>query len=227
MPRKTKTLMTLMTKTGKTDVVPNIYRIEPIDQVFSLTWNIGTRCNYDCMYCPTGLHDNHSKHVSLDLLKQRWQSIFNKTAHKNLPYKISFTGGEVTVNKSFLPLLRWMREHYQDKIAKILVTSNGSASLSYYTKLYALIDNLSLSFHSEHADEQKFFDLAITLHKNLTPDEHLHVNIMNEAWNQDRIKMYQQLLNKHNISNAVNNINYSMQTRPIPIMKGNANLDIQ
>jgi uncharacterized radical SAM superfamily Fe-S cluster-containing enzyme len=178
------------------------------------------------MYCPTSLHDNHSKHVSLDLLKQRWQSIFNKTAHRNLPYKISFTGGEVTVNKSFLPLVRWMRENYQQNIAKILVTSNGSASVNYYTKLYELIDNLSLSFHSEHADEQKFFDLAITLHRNLTSDKHLHVNIMNEVWNQDRINIYQQLLNKHNISNAVNNINYLMQTRPIPIMKGNTNLDI-
>ena len=206
--------------------MPNIYRIEPTDQAFSVTWNIGTRCNYDCMYCPTSLHDNYSKHVSLDLLKQRWQSIFSKTAHKNLPYKISFTGGEVTVNKSFLPLLRWMRENYQDNIAKILVTSNGSASLNYYTKLYTLIDNLSLSFHSEHADEQKFFDLAIELHQNLLPGKHLHVNIMDESWNQDRIKLYQKILDQHSISNVVNNIDYSMQTRSIPIIKGKFNLEI-
>ena len=206
--------------------MPNIYRIEPTDQVFSLTWNIGTRCNYDCMYCPTSLHDNYSKHASLDLLKQRWQSIFSKTARRNLLYKISFTGGEVTVNKSFLPLLRWMRKNYQDNIAKILVTSKGSASLNYYTKLYALIDNLSLSFHSEHADEQKFFDLAIKLHQNLLPGKHLHVNIMDESWNQDRIKLYQKILDQYDISNAVNNIDYSMQTRSIPIMKGKINLGI-
>jgi MoaA/NifB/PqqE/SkfB family radical SAM enzyme len=206
--------------------MPNIYRIEPTDQVFSLTWNIGTRCNYDCMYCPTSLHDNYSKHSSLELLKQRWQSVFGKTAHKNLPYKISFTGGEVTVNKSFLPLLRWMRENYQPNIAKILVTSNGSASLNYYTKLYALVDNLSLSFHSEHADEQKFFDLVIKLHQNLLPGKHLHVNIMNEVWNQHRIPEYQRILDQHNISNVVNNIDYSKQTRSFPIMKGESNLDI-
>ena len=206
--------------------MPNIYRIEPTDQVFSLTWNIGTRCNYDCMYCPTSLHDNYSKHSSLELLKQRWQSVFGKTAHKNLPYKISFTGGEVTVNKSFLPLLRWMRENYQPNIAKILVTSNGSASLNYYTKLYALVDNLSLSFHSEHADEQKFFDLAIKLRQNLLPGKHLHVNIMNEVWNQHRIPEYQRILDQHNISNVVNNIDYSKQTRSFPIMKGESNLDI-
>jgi hypothetical protein len=178
------------------------------------------------MYCPTSLHDNYSKNVPVYLLKQRWQSIFSKTSHKNLLYKISFTGGEVTVNKGFLPFLQWIQENYQENIAKILVTSNGSASLNYYTKLYTLVDNLSLSFHSEHADEQKFFDLAIELHRNLAPGKHLHINIMNELWNQDRIKMYQQLLNKHSISNAVNNINYSMQTRSIPIMKGKLNLEI-
>jgi MoaA/NifB/PqqE/SkfB family radical SAM enzyme len=206
--------------------MPNIYRIEPTDQVFSLTWNIGTRCNYDCMYCPSNLHDNHSKHASLDLLQQRWKSIFDKTAHKNLPYKISFTGGEVSVNKSFLPLLQWMRENYQDNIAKILVTSNGSASLNYYTKLYALVDNLSLSFHSEHADEQKFFNLVIRLHQRLDPGKHLHVNIMNEFWNQDRIPMYQKILNQHGISNMINHINYTIQTRSIPIMKGKTNFEI-
>jgi hypothetical protein len=178
------------------------------------------------MYCPTSLHDNHSKHASLDQLKKRWQSIFSKTSHKNLLYKISFTGGEVTVNKSFLPLLKWMRENYQDNISKILVTSNGSASLNYYTKLYALVDNLSLSFHSEHADEQKFFDLAIKLRQNLMPGKHLHINIMNEDWNQDRIPLYQKILDQHSISNAVNNVDYSTQTRSIPIMKGKINLEI-
>jgi hypothetical protein len=119
-----------------------------------------------------------------------------------------------------------MRENYQDNIAKILVTSNGSASLNYYTKLYTLIDNLSLSFHSEHADEQKFFDLAIELHQNLLPGKHLHVNIMDESWNQDRIKLYQKILDQHSISNVVNNIDYSMQTRSIPIIKGKFNLEI-
>jgi MoaA/NifB/PqqE/SkfB family radical SAM enzyme len=178
------------------------------------------------MYCPTSLHDDHSKHAPLDQLKQRWQSIFSKTVHKNLPYKISFTGGEVTVNKSFLPLLQWMRKDYQANIAKILVTTNGSANLNYYTKLYALVDNLSLSFHSEHADEQKFFDLAIKLHQNLLPGKHLHVNIMNETWNQHRIPAYQEILEQYGISNAINSINYSKQTRSFPIMKGKANLEI-
>lgn len=206
--------------------MPKIYKVEPTDRVFSVTWNIGTRCNYDCMYCPPSLHDSTSRHPSLALLQQRWQSIYSKTSDKNLPYKISFTGGEVSVNKSFLPLVRWLRDNYQNNIAKILVTSNGSANLGYYNRLFALIDNLSLSFHSEHADEQKFFDLTLSLHQNLLPGKHLHVNIMNEHWNQDRIPFYCKLLEEHNISHNVNQIDYSLQTRPVPIMKGKLNLAI-
>lgn len=207
--------------------MPKIYKLEPVDQVFSVTWNIGTRCNYDCMYCPTELHDNHSRHASLEQLKKRWLSIYQKTSDKNLPYKISFTGGEVSANKSFLPLVRWMRNTYQSQIATVLATSNGSAGLGYYTRLFALVDNLSLSFHSEHADEQKFFDLVIALHRNLSKGKHLHVNIMDEFWNQERIPAYQALLAKHNISYAVNKIDYSLQTRSVPIMKGKLNLEIQ
>lgn len=206
--------------------MPNIYRIEPTDQVFSVTWNIGTRCNYDCMYCPTSWHDNHSPHASLDVMKQRWLSIFDKTCHRNLPYKISFTGGEVTVNKGFLPLVAWLRGNYQSRIAKILVTSNGSASAQYYTRMFELIDNLSLSFHSEHADEQKFFDVVIALRQRLKPGKHLHVNIMGETWNQDRIPVYETLLSKHGVSHNVNKIDYSLQTRTFPIMKGKSNLEI-
>lgn len=207
--------------------MPNIYKLEPVDKAFSITWNIGIRCNYDCMYCPTAWHDNTSRYPNLALLQQRWQSIYNKTSHKNLPYKIGFTGGEVSSNKSFLPLLEWLRENYGNNIFKILVTSNASASLKYYLRLFKLVDNLSLSFHSEHADENNFFDKVIALHKNLPPNKHLHVNIMDESWNQTRIPLYTDILSKHDISHSVNKIDYSMATRSVPIMKGKQNLAIQ
>ena len=207
--------------------MPKVYKLEPIDRVFSITWNIGTRCNYDCMYCPTTLHDNHSKHTSLELLKRRWQLIYEKTSHTNLPYKISFTGGEVSANKNFLPLVRWIRNYHESKIFKILATSNGSASLSYYRRLITLVDNLSLSLHSEHVDEQKFFDTVLLLHQNLPVGKHLHVNIMDEFWNQQRIPYYQALLKQQGISHSVNKIDYSLQTRTVPIMKGKLNLALQ
>ena len=66
----------------------------------------------------------------------------------------------------------------------------------------------------------------MSLHKDMLPGKHLHVNIMNESWNQDRIPAYTKLLAEHNISHNVNEIDYSVQTRSMPIMKGKLNLAI-
>ena len=203
-----------------------IYKVEPAEQRFSITWNIGPRCNYDCMYCPTMLHDNHSTHPSLDLLKKRWLSIYEKTYQQNLLYKLSFTGGEVSANKSSLPLFEWLTENYGHCIDKILVTTNGSASLAYYKKMFKIVNNMSFSLHSEHVHETKFFDTVISLKKTLPGDRHLHVSIMDEFWNQARIPEYVKILQTHGISCQVNKIDYSKQTRTIPIMKGKLDLEI-
>jgi organic radical activating enzyme len=200
-----------------------ITSVEPIDSVFSITWKITVRCNYDCMYCPTKWHNNNGEHHSLQQLKDAWHRILEKTQQSNLPYKISFTGGEITTNKNFLPFLQWLRSYYNDKIFMILMTTNGSASYQYYTKLTKLVDNLSFSVHSEHIDEKRFFDTILKLKSN-NPECFVHVNIMDEFWNRERIPLYVQLLEQHSISHSINTVKYSLQTRTVPIMKGKLNL---
>lgn len=205
---------------------PSIVSVVPTENTFSVTWQLGIRCNYDCMYCPAKWHDNTSKHHSLDTLKEAWLNIFQKTKHQNLKYKIAFTGGEVTNNKFFLPFIEWLRTNYSNNISKLLVTTNGSATLHYYTKLFKYIDNISISIHSEHIDEQKIFDKIVKLSQTIDVNKWLHVNIMNEYWNHTRIEYYQELLTKHEISHEVNEINYTMKTREHPIFKGNLNFEI-
>ena len=201
-----------------------IVQVEPTESYFSLTWQLGIRCNYDCMYCPAEWHDNTSRHHSLDTLKQTWISVLAKTNQS--AYKISFTGGEPTSSKSFLPFLKWLRTEYVNIKFKILLTTNGSATYKYYHQLYEYVDNISFSVHSEHIDERKFFDTVVLLHSTIDNSKHLHVNIMNEAWNQSRIPQYQKILQEHGISNNVNEINYARQTRSVPVFKGKLNLDI-
>lgn len=201
-----------------------IIKIEPANKLFSVTWNLGARCNYDCMYCPTMYHDDTSKHKSFAELTKVWEDIVEKTSDRGLKYKISFTGGEVTGNKNFMPLLSWLRTNHNDSIGQILLTTNGSATYKYYKSLFELVDNVSFSLHSEHVNEQKFFDCVIKLHSSIPLSRHLHVNIMDEWWNTDRIEMYCKLLTKHKISHAVNKVDYTTQTRKYPIMKGKLNL---
>ena len=203
-----------------------IVRVTPVPEYFSLTWMLGSRCNYDCMYCPTELHDSTSRPHDLATMQQVWRNIHNKTQHKNLPYKISFTGGEVTANKNFLPLFEWLRTNYPD-IAMILLTTNGSASQRYYEKLSGVVDSISFSTHSEYMDEQRFFNIVVAVNQLMVrPAKSVHVNIMNEHWNQDRIKLYQKWLTNHNISHSVNTINYTTATRTYILDQGVKNLAV-
>lgn len=186
---------------------------------------IGARCNYDCMYCPTDLHDTTSSHPDLEQLKTVWDSFYQKTQHINLPYKISFTGGEVTANRSFLPLVEHLRSGAFN-IGQLLVTTNGSASVNYYTRLSGLVDAISFSTHSEFINEQEFFNKTQVINNlMIRPAKSFHLNIMNEFWNQDRIALYQAWCLQHSISHSINQIDYNAQTRSEPILQGVYNLE--
>lgn len=191
----------------------------------SLTWMIGARCNYDCMYCPTELHDSTSKHPDINKLKEVWNSFYFKTKHIGLPYKISFTGGEVTANKSLLPLIKFLKNN-DFNIGQLLVTTNGSASLNYYKQLSSLTDAISFSTHSEFIDEQKFFNKVLKINELMIgPQKSCHLNIMDEFWNRDRIELYKSWCIKYNISYSINLIEYEYGTRTYPIMNGTYNFE--
>jgi MoaA/NifB/PqqE/SkfB family radical SAM enzyme len=204
---------------------PKIIRVEPTDSYIMLTWMIGSRCNYDCMYCPTELHDATSKGPEFEKLKLAWDSFYFKTKHIGLPYKISFTGGEVTAIKSFLPLIEYLRsDHFN--LAQLLVTTNGSASVNYYRRLAELVHAISFSTHSEFFNEQEFFNKVKEIDQiMIRPERSVHVNIMDEYWNQDRIELYKSWCTKHNISYSTNLVDYDRQTRTQPIMQGTYNLE--
>jgi MoaA/NifB/PqqE/SkfB family radical SAM enzyme len=205
---------------------PRIVKVSPTKEYFSITWRLTTRCNYDCMYCPTKWHDTTSQQHTLSELQQYWRDIYSKSQHKNLKYKISFTGGELTTNRDFLPFVTWLSTTYQDNIFQILVTTNGSATTKYYCRMFEYVDNISFSLHSEHVDEQKFFNMIQELKESISPKKFIHVNIMNEFWNQDRITMYKKLLDNLKVSHSINELDYDLKTRETPAIKGKLNLEI-
>lgn len=214
-----------VTATSKKIILHKIINVRPTDPMISLTWMIGSRCNYDCMYCPTELHDNVSAHADLEKLKTAWHSMHEKTSDLGLPYKISFTGGEVTANKSFLPLIEYLQSG-KFNIGQLLVTTNGSASQNYYRRLSQIVDCISFSTHSEFFNEKDFFDKVYKIDQiMIRPKKSVHVNIMDEWWNRDRIILYQQWLEKRNISYSINVVDYDSQTRSYPLKQGTQNLD--
>jgi molybdenum cofactor biosynthesis enzyme MoaA len=203
-----------------------IVQVSPTEDYFSINWQVGVRCNYDCMYCSPEWHDTTSQHHDLETMQKAWHSIVEKTEHLKLSYKISFTGGELTTNKHFLPFVGWLRQNYNSRLFKLMVTTNGSATLKYYTKMFDAIDNITFSVHSEHINEQKFFDMIIKLKNTINDSQFLQVAIMNEFWNKDRIVLYKEILDQNGISYTVNEIDYKYQTRTYPILQGKLNLEV-
>ena len=176
------------------------------------------------MYCPAELHDMTSRPHDLETMQTAWKNIYAKTKHNNLPYKISFTGGEVTANKNFLPLVEWLRSEYHD-IAMILMTTNGTASENYYRKLSNFVDSISFSTHSEFIHEQEFFNKVEAINNIMPrPDKSVHVNIMDEHWNQSRIELYKPWLTARGISHSVNAIDYSQRVRENFLTEGKYDL---
>ena len=193
-----------------------IIKIEPTNPTFAVTWNIGLRCNFDCMYCPEKFHNLTDIDLTLDELQSRWRIIFAKTQKRGLKYKLSFTGGEVTVNKNFLPFLIWLNENYKEYISETGITTNGSASKQYYLDIISIdiISFISFSTHSEFFNEQKFFETAIAVNAlSRILNKSVHINIMDEFWNAEKTIVYCNFLKKQNINYSINEIDYSYKIR--------------
>jgi MoaA/NifB/PqqE/SkfB family radical SAM enzyme len=104
-------------------------------------WNIGKRCNYDCSYCPSAIHDNTSSHTDIEILK----STVDKLMTLGKPIRLSFTGGEPTVHPQFKDLLRYCKHV---GISWISVTTNGTLPAQFYNVLP--IEQLIFSVHFEY-----------------------------------------------------------------------------
>lgn len=127
--------------------------------MFYVTWDLGKRCNYDCSYCPASRHDNVSSHASLDMLKSnvdflyRYVSLYMQK-RSNKDASVSFTGGEPTVNPSFIEFISHLRSVHRDRYAdqfncRFTLTSNGAMSAKMAESIIANMDHITISYHAE------------------------------------------------------------------------------
>ena len=105
-----------------------------------IEWNLGKRCNYDCSYCPTSIHDNSSPHTDIEILK----TTVDKLMTLGKPVRISFTGGEPCVHPKFLELVKYCKHV---GVTWISVTTNGTLPYEFYAALEA--DQIVFSIHLE------------------------------------------------------------------------------
>lgn len=182
-----------------------IVKLKNFTDAFVVHWFIGKRCNFDCSYCPSMWHDKTSADLSYDTLTKAWNRIVTVAQHKK--YNVSILGGEPTLNKDFLPFMRWLHSEHKDKIVELGVITNGTAKAEYYKELVEYCTWITFTIHSEFTNEKKFFDTVLETKQHADQIGcMIHVNIMNEHRNLLRNKKLKEFLTTKNISNYLHPI---------------------
>lgn len=135
---------------------------------FVVNWCLGNTCNFECSYCPEGLHNGSVRWPELETLKRFISEVVEQVAPRKVYFE--FTGGEVTLYKHFTELC----QHVTSLGAKVGLISNGSRTVKWWESHKQYFDHVCLSFHPEFADPNHFLKIIELLHN----DIRTHVNIM-------------------------------------------------
>jgi organic radical activating enzyme len=139
-------------------------------------WEISRRCNFDCSYCWSWIHNNTDRHRSLEELMKATHLLEDKFI-KNKSVNFIISGGEPTANPAFLDWLRYLYScgHH------ISLHSNGSRKPEYYQEVIHYGD-LNLSVHFEFYNRERFLKVVEAVAREKATSStilgHLEVKIM-------------------------------------------------
>ncbi len=160
-------------------------------------WNLGKRCNYDCSYCPSEIHDNSSAHTNIEVLK----AAVDQLVALNKPIRLSFTGGEPCVHPNFRELIQYAKHV---GVTWISVTTNGTRPPEYYQSLP--VNQYVFSIHFEY----DWMRVVKTLQ---AVDAFTNIKcigqIMAHHEHMVPVKIVRQVLNNEHIANTVRRIRWT------------------
>jgi len=174
-----------------------------------MVWDLGPRCNFDCTYCHSGMHNNFSPHASLEELKDtarfidEYYQIYAKFHREGmLTRSIVFTGGEPAANPNFYELIKWIKREYPD--IKMSLTTNGTWDHRKINDILESINFVTISYHTEGRDVLKKKVISNILEMYKHKPENMRVNVMMHSGDEN-FKECQDLI--HNILEP-NGINF-------------------
>lgn len=199
--------------------------IDPNNRIsFLLDWELTMKCNLDCSYCVNGLyggHDNSTKHPKLlDCLETidfmfAYVNLYMSTKPRGIKYVIlNVYGGESLHHPDIEQILQQVKNKYQKYKdlwhLTITTTTNAIISSKKLKKLLPLIDEFTVSYHTESTDKQKqqFRDNLLTISRSgkrqkcvvlMHQEEDLFedAKIMMDWLNANKIKLLPRQLDKH------------------------------
>jgi pyruvate-formate lyase-activating enzyme len=144
--------------------------IDPNNKIsFLLDWELTLKCNLDCSYClsgPDGFHYNQSSHPQInDCLKTidfmyQYVDMYMSLRPTSLRQVIlNVYGGESLHHPDIVPILEQVRERYKPYTDRwnltVTTTTNAIVSEKKLEKIIPLIDEFTVSYHSEASGKQK------------------------------------------------------------------------
>jgi MoaA/NifB/PqqE/SkfB family radical SAM enzyme len=160
----------------------------PHQNTIKVEWNLGKRCNYDCSYCPSSIHDNSSPHTDIEILK----ATLDKLVALGKSIRLSFTGGEPCVHPKFDELVKYAKHV---GVTWISVTTNGTRPYEFYASLP--VDQYVFSIHLEY-DWRRIF------------------NTIESVANQTTIKVIAQIMAHHDYMDAAMSLRSRCLSAQIP-----------
>ncbi len=137
---------------------------------FLLDWELTKLCNLDCSYCGTSIefggHNNTTKHPPLDECLRSvdfmYEYVSMYMAHKKPTQRtvvLNVYGGESLFHPDIVEILQACRDRHA-KYADlwnltITCTTNGVVGANQWRRIVPLIDEFTLSYHTESLPKQK------------------------------------------------------------------------
>lgn len=116
-----------------------------INNKMSIHFNVGKRCNFDCSYCPSHIHDNFSPFFTNKEILLAYNRLAKTINFKDKDKIITITGGEPTLQKEIVELC----SSFIDMNCKVKVLTNGTASKNKYKQMLDLGVQVVVTFHPE------------------------------------------------------------------------------
>lgn len=127
------------------------------------------KCNLDCSYCPTDIHGGHNNSIphpkledclrSLDFMFE-YVDVYMSTRIKGLKHVVlNVYGGESLYHPNIVEILKAARARHQPYqhswTLTITTTTNAIVSSQQLNKIIPLIDEFTVSYHSQASQKQK------------------------------------------------------------------------
>ena len=149
---------------GKNWVIDKFYGLDHLVNRLYIHWDMLSKCNYDCSYC-------YAKRFYKSVDKwgawgdfEKQQHIIKCISYSKLPVFLGLQGGEPTIDKNFLKIIKLIETLILDKHIdnRLYITSNVSNNILLRLEQNPKVFILT-SFHPEFSDAKHFVNVLKNL----------------------------------------------------------------